>query len=115
VFSVTVVVNGDGSVPRRVRVTEQGSYQRGWAAGKTRRPAWRAAPALSFLTCDLAFSRERMQGARLRYKEEGVQSFLQTERIGIMSLLSLKANLELHLQQQNNFNLKQVKCCLTSL
>ena len=56
VFSVTVVANGDGSVPRRVRVTEQGSYRRGWAAGKTRRPAWRAAPALSFLTCDLAFS-----------------------------------------------------------
>jgi hypothetical protein len=56
VFSVTVVANGDGSVPRRVIVTKQGSYRRGWAAGKTKRPAWRAAPALSFLTCDLAFS-----------------------------------------------------------
>jgi hypothetical protein len=43
------------SVPRRVRVTEQGRYRRGWAAGKTRRPAWRAAPALFFLTWDLAF------------------------------------------------------------
>jgi hypothetical protein len=58
VFSVTVVANGDGSVPRRVRVTEQGSYRRGWAAGKTRRPAWRAAPALCFLTGHLAFSRK---------------------------------------------------------
>jgi hypothetical protein len=41
----------------------------------------------------------------LRDKEEGVQSFLQTERRGVVSLLLLKADLELYLQQQNNFDL----------
>ena len=56
VFSVTVVANGDGIVPRRVGVTERGSYHWGQAAGKNGRPTWRAAPALSFLTWDLAFS-----------------------------------------------------------
>ena len=38
-----------------------------------------------------------MYGARLRDKEEGIQSFLQTERIGIVSLLLLKVDLEMHL------------------
>ena len=53
--------------------------------------------------------------ARLRDKEEGVQSFLQTQRKGIMSLLLLKVDLELHLRQQNNFDAKHVNCCQTSL
>ena len=54
-------------------------------------------------------------GATLRDKEEGVQSFLQVKRRGIVSFLLLKVNLELHMQQQNNFDLKHVNCCLTSL
>jgi len=51
----------------------------------------------------------------LRDIEEGVQSFLQIERRGVVSLLLLKVELELHLRQQNNFDLKHVKYCLTSL
>ena len=36
--------------------------------------------------------------AKLRDKGEGVQSFLQTERRGVVSLLLLKVDLELHMQ-----------------
>ena len=35
--------------------------------------------------------------------------------LGVVSFLLLKVDLELHLRQQNNFNLKHVSCCLTSL
>jgi hypothetical protein len=52
---------------------------------------------------------------RLKDNEEGVRSFLQTKRRGRVSLLILKVDLELHLRQQNNFDLKHVNCCLTSL
>jgi hypothetical protein len=37
---------------------------------------------------------------------------LQTERRGVVSLLLLKVDLEQHPQQQNNFDLKHVNCCL---
>ena len=58
-----------------------------------------------------------MYWARLRDKEEGDQreDFLQTKRRGAMSLLHLKVDLDLHMQQQNNFNMKYVNCCMTSL
>ena len=55
-----------------------------------------------------------MQGASLRDKEDGVQSFLQTKRRGIVSFLLLKIDSELHLRQQNNFDLKHVTCNLLS-
>ena len=39
-------------------------------------------------------------GARLRDKEEGIQSFLQTKRRAVVSLLLLKVDLELPMRQQ---------------
>ena len=51
----------------------------------------------------------------LRKKEEGIESFAQTERRGIVSLLLLKVDLELHVHQQNNFDMKQVNDSLISL
>ena len=38
-------------------------------------------------------------GARLRDKDEGVQSFLQTERRGVVSLFLLKVNWFLYMKQ----------------
>ena len=51
----------------------------------------------------------------LRDREEGVQSFLQIERRGVMPLLLLKVDLTLYLQQQIKLDLKHVNCCLTLL
>ena len=37
-----------------------------------------------------------MEGKRLRDKEDDIQSFLHTTRRNVVSLLSLKVDLELH-------------------
>ena len=60
-------------------------------------------------------NRRKDVGARLRDKDEGVQSFLQTKKRGVVSILLLKVNLELHLRHQNDCDLKHLNCCLTSL
>jgi hypothetical protein len=90
------------SVPRRVRVTEQGSYRRGWAAVKTRRPAWRAGPALSFLTGDLAFARKvclSLPHLRLIYSTSSSPSILpgQPQAYGATMQVQLPALLQFFL------------------